>query len=90
MTGDLARAIIFATLIAAGAYVFRGTYGTERWDLAPGPAGTVFRIDRLSGQVHHCDTVVCRVLPTATPMMAAPAAPPQRPPKPRSQGSAKT
>jgi hypothetical protein len=90
MKSDLARAIVLATLIAGGSYVIRGMYGTDRWYLAPGPAGTVYRIDRLSGQVHHCDTVVCRVLPTATPVMAGPGAPAQRQSQPRPQGSAKT
>lgn len=64
----LGRAIVIATVIASGAFVLGNTYGTQRWQLAPAPGGTVYRIDRVSGAVHHCDLQVCRVLPTAVPV----------------------
>jgi hypothetical protein len=60
---ELTRAVLIASLIVSGALVVRGTFGTDRYDLLPGPQGTVYRIDRLGGQVAYCTPVACRVLP---------------------------
>jgi hypothetical protein len=88
---ELTRAVLIASLIVSGALVVRGTFGTDRYELHPGPQGGVYRIDRLGGQVSYCSPVACRVLPfvavkvgpaTAAPPPAGakPTEPPQRAP----------
>jgi hypothetical protein len=69
---ELTRAMLIAALVISGAVVVRGTFGTDRYDLHPGPQGGVYRIDRLSGHVAYCTPVACRVLPYVTLKAAAP------------------
>jgi hypothetical protein len=80
---DLARAIVIAALILGGAAVVRGTFGTDRYDLVPAPAGSVYRLDRLTGAVTFCTPAFCRPLATLVPKAQAPG--PQ--PSPESPGS---
>jgi hypothetical protein len=86
---DLPRSVLIAALLLASAFVIRGTFGTDRYDLVPAGNGSAYRVDRLTGAVHFCTPVVCAALPLAKPSVGpgrqggqapVPPAPPQRPP----------
>lgn len=64
---DLSRAMVIAALIIGGAFVVRGMFGTDRYDLVPAAAGAVYRIDRLTGSVAVCTPMLCKVLPLLVP-----------------------
>jgi hypothetical protein len=72
---QLPRAIVIAAIIVAGAFVLRGLYPADRFEVVAAQGGA-YRIDRLTGAVLFCDALVCRALPLAT-FKAAPPAPPK-------------
>jgi hypothetical protein len=73
---DLSRAIVIAALILGGAFVVRGMFGTDRYDLVPAPGGSVYRLDRLTGAVAFCTPMLCRPLAMLVPREAAPGSAP--------------
>ena len=88
---DLPRSLLLAAFLLASAFVIRGTFGTDRYDLVPAGNGTVYRVDRLTGAVQFCTPAVCRAVPFLKPGTSSggpqgqgpqpvPSGPPQRPP----------
>ena len=69
---DLPRAIVIAALILGGAFVVRGMFGTDRYDLMQATVGSVYRLDQLTGAVAFCTPLVCRPLVMLVPKAATP------------------
>jgi len=74
---NLPRALVIASIVIGGAFIVRGLYPTDRFSMVAAQGGGAFRVDRLTGSVLFCDTLVCRVLPVAT--FVTPTAPPKPP-----------
>jgi hypothetical protein len=72
----LPRAIVIAAMILGGALIVRGLYPADRFTIVAAQAGGAYRVDRLTGSVSFCDALMCRVLPLATFVPAAPKATP--------------
>lgn len=77
---NLPRALVIAAIVLGGALMVRGLYPADRFTLVA-TAGGAYRLDRLTGTVSFCDTLLCRQLPSAA---FVPGAPRPTPPKPAS------
>ncbi len=92
---DLAVSIVIAAIVTGGSLLVRDLYGSRRWELVPGAAGTIYRLDRASGNVSLCTPLFCRAVPNLVPAVGParpgpvppPAVPGSQPPAPPSTGA---